>query len=226
MTPLFLSFETATRHGSAAIMRGREALGVWQGDGTAAQAVQLLPNIELLLSATNLTLSDLAFCSVALGPGSFTGLRVGLATAQGLADALDLPLVGVETLPALALAAGAAERSVALLASGRNEIFAQTFTVNDAGTVTALDALHHAPPLRVFEAMREWPSLVWAGDGDNFLHADTLHQFAAEHNLRWRVSVPDAPLAVSVGRLALEMWAAGAVSDNLTRALYARADAF
>lgn len=226
MTPLFLSFETATHYGSAAIMRGPDTLGVWQGDGTASQTVQLLPNIALLLRTIGIGLPDLAFCGVAVGPGSFTGLRVGLATAQGLADALNLPLVGVETLPALALAAGTADRTIALLASGRNEIFAQTFTVNNAGAVTAHDALHHAPPLRVFEQMRGLADLTWAGDGDDFLHADTLRQFAATHDLRWRVTAPDAPLAVSVGRLALSAWAAGAVSDNLTRALYARADGF
>ena len=222
MEPLFLSFETATRLSSAALLRGSQVVGTWRGDGMASQAEQLLPNIAHLLQSNNCTLRDLAFCGVALGPGSFTGLRVGLATAQGLSDALGLPLVGVETLPALALHAGPSPRTVALLAAGRSEVFAQSFAVDEAGPATPLDELRHLPPARLFEQMQEFNPLLWAGDGATFLHSDALMQHANAHHLQWHIAANDAPLAVSVGCLAWALYRAGVVSHDLTRALYAR----
>jgi tRNA A37 threonylcarbamoyladenosine modification protein TsaB len=138
-----------------------------------------------------------------------------------LADTLGLPLVGVETLAALALGAGPASRTVALLPAGRNEVFAQLFTVNE-DAATALDELVHARPTALFESMKIFDELLWAGDGDDFLHADELRRFAAERGLNWRVAASAEPLAASVGRMALAAWRAGAATDNLTRALYAR----
>jgi tRNA threonylcarbamoyladenosine biosynthesis protein TsaB len=220
--PLFLSFETATRFGSVAVMRGAEVLSKWRGDGAAAShSAQLLPNLAECLQSAGISLGALAFLGVAVGPGSFTGLRVGLATAQGLADTLNLPLVGVETLEAVALTAGPAGRVSALLPSGRNEVFAQLFTVDGRGAV-ALDALCHARPALLFEHMQEFNDLTWAGEGSDFLHADALRQFAAERKLNWRVASHDAPLAVSVALIALNLWRGGHTENDLTRALYVR----
>ncbi|ABZ84288.1 glycoprotease protein family member [Heliomicrobium modesticaldum Ice1] len=63
---------------------------------------RLLPAIEQLLALAELSLSDMAGLAVAIGPGSFTGLRIGLATVKGMAHPLSLPVVGVPTLEALA----------------------------------------------------------------------------------------------------------------------------
>ncbi|MBM7866132.1 tRNA (adenosine(37)-N6)-threonylcarbamoyltransferase complex dimerization subunit type 1 TsaB [Heliobacterium gestii] len=64
---------------------------------------RLLPAIEQLLALAELSLTDMAGLAVAIGPGSFTGLRIGLATVKGMAHPLGLPVVGVPTLDALAL---------------------------------------------------------------------------------------------------------------------------
>jgi tRNA threonylcarbamoyladenosine biosynthesis protein TsaB len=225
--PLFLSFETATRFGSVAALRGPQVLSAWRGDGGAAHSRELLPQIAENLGRAGIAKRELEFLSVAVGPGSFTGLRVGLATAQGLADTLRLPLVGVGTLEALATAAGPAPRTVALLPAGRYEVFAQTFAVTADGPAQTLGELCHARPAQLFEAMQSHTDLLWAGDGDDFLHADALREFAAAHGLRWRVAPNHAPLAVSVARIALARWRRGETSTNLTRALYARgADVF
>lgn len=220
--PLFLSFETATRYGSLVVMRGTQTLSSWRGDGTpSAHSRQLLPALENSLRQAGVAAPELNFLGVAIGPGSFTGLRVGLATAQGLADALKLPLVGVKTLKAMAFAAGPAERAVALLPAGRNEVFAQSFAVSETDA-QPLNEIQHARPAQLFEQMQGFNHLIWAGDGDDFLHADALRQFAAERGLQWRVAANDALLALSAARLALQSWEAGETSDNLTRALYLR----
>ena len=220
--PLFLSFETATRFGSVAVTRGPEVLSAWRGDGAAAShSLHLLPQIEGNLRRAGVALRELEFLGVAVGPGSFTGLRVGLATAQGLADTMALPLVGVASLEALALAAGPSARTVALLPAGRYDVFAQSFAV-EGDAAQPLDELFHARPARLFEQLQGFSDILWAGDDDDFLHADELRPYAAEHGLRWRIAANREPLAVSVARVALRLWRAGAATDNLARALYVR----
>ncbi len=96
----------------------------------AESSRELLPAIDAVLAAAGLTVSELGGLVAAAGPGSFTGLRVGLACGLGLAQALDLPAATVPTLQALALAAGEAETSRPVLAvvdALRGEFFAQAF---------------------------------------------------------------------------------------------------
>jgi tRNA threonylcarbamoyladenosine biosynthesis protein TsaB len=95
-------------------------------------ARDLVPAIESLLAEARLGTSDLRGVGVASGPGSFTGVRIGMATAKGLAYALDIPVLGLSTLEALARAAAplASERTAVLapiLPAGRGEIYSALF---------------------------------------------------------------------------------------------------
>lgn len=74
----------------------------WKLETTKAVPELLLPHIEMLLQAAQVEKQQLRVVAVSLGPGSFTGLRIGLATAKALAYALGIPLIGVPTLEALA----------------------------------------------------------------------------------------------------------------------------
>ncbi|HUG47893.1 MAG TPA: tRNA (adenosine(37)-N6)-threonylcarbamoyltransferase complex dimerization subunit type 1 TsaB [Candidatus Limnocylindria bacterium] len=104
---LLLALDTATR---------TPVLGLAGQDGTLLaqrhwasrhrHGEQLLTELDALLDEQDAAPRDLAAIAVGLGPGSFTGLRIGLATAKTLAHALDIPLAGVSTTRALALAAG------------------------------------------------------------------------------------------------------------------------
>ena len=74
-------------------------------DGRFSHSEDLLPEIESLLSRAGIDISDLSLVIVAKGPGSFTGLRIGMASAKGIASALSIPVVSVPTLSAIAAAA-------------------------------------------------------------------------------------------------------------------------
>ena len=97
-----LAVETATAWLSVAIVDGATVLARADEDAAGAHARKLVPAIDRLLHACGLTLSDLDGLAVSIGPGSFTGLRVGLATMLGFRAVTGLPLAAVPTLEALA----------------------------------------------------------------------------------------------------------------------------
>ena len=115
MAMLTLAFDTATDVATSALVRDGEVLGERTG-----RAVSVLADADELLRAAGLTAADLDLLAVGVGPGSFTGVRIGLATARGIGLALDLPVAGVSTLEALAAGAPGA---VPVIDARRGEVF-------------------------------------------------------------------------------------------------------
>src|SRR5437764_4722566 len=112
---LTLAFDTATAVATSALVDGEEVLGE-----RVSRAQTLLEDVDALLRQAGAHPSDLERLAVALGPGSFTGVRIGLATARGLALALELPGSGVSTLAALAAGAPGA---LPVVDAKRREVF-------------------------------------------------------------------------------------------------------
>jgi tRNA threonylcarbamoyladenosine biosynthesis protein TsaB len=139
---LTLAFDTATGVATSALVRDADVLGERTG-----RAAEVLGDADELLRASGVTPRDLELLAVGVGPGSFTGVRIGLAAARGLALALDLPVAGVSTLEALAAGVPGA---VAVIDARRGEIF-----VHLSGQVRCL-----AP--NVFDVD---PGRTYVGDG-------------------------------------------------------------
>ncbi|HEX3687246.1 MAG TPA: tRNA (adenosine(37)-N6)-threonylcarbamoyltransferase complex dimerization subunit type 1 TsaB [Gaiellaceae bacterium] len=112
---LTLAFDTATSAATAALVRDGEVLGE-----RVSRAVAVLEDADELLRDSGAERAELTRIVVGTGPGSFTGLRLGLATARGLALALELPVAGVSTLDALAAGAPGA---LPVVDGGRREVF-------------------------------------------------------------------------------------------------------
>lgn len=102
MTERLLLVDTATPTGSVAVSQGEKLLGEIVLSGPANHTDHLLGNIDELLRGVGLAIGDMDGFAAVLGPGSFTGLRVGVATIKGLALAAAKPVVGVSSLAALA----------------------------------------------------------------------------------------------------------------------------
>jgi tRNA threonylcarbamoyladenosine biosynthesis protein TsaB len=113
---LILAFDTATERATSALVADGEVLGE-----RVSRAATLLEDVDALLRQASARPRDLEALAVGIGPGSFTGVRVGLATARGLALSLDLPVAGVSTLDALAAGAPGA---VPVIDARRREVFA------------------------------------------------------------------------------------------------------
>lgn len=129
MSVVQLTLSTATASGSIAVSRGESLLGEITITPARTQSEMLLPAIDELLAHLELTVQDLDLLSVVLGPGTFTGLRVGVATIKGLALALGKPVVGVSSLQALALQVPEASvRVYALLDARKGEVYSGCFS--------------------------------------------------------------------------------------------------
>jgi tRNA threonylcarbamoyl adenosine modification protein YeaZ len=112
---LILAFDTATDVATSALVGDGEVLGE-----RTSRAVTLLEDVDALLRQTGTHTRDVEALAVGIGPGSFTGVRIGLSTARGLALALDIPVAGISTLAALAAGAPGA---VPVIDARRREVF-------------------------------------------------------------------------------------------------------
>jgi tRNA threonylcarbamoyladenosine biosynthesis protein TsaB len=127
---LILAVDTSGKNGSLALVRfegdSASTLEVVPLEGGTFSA-QLVPQISALLSKHNLTKSDIDAFAVISGPGSFTGLRVGLAALKALAEILRKPIASVSLLEVVARGAEMDGRVIASLDAGRGEVFAGTY---------------------------------------------------------------------------------------------------
>ena len=130
-----------------AVSSGAALLSSRTGDATRSHSNDLLEHIAGALEEAGRTLQDVDLFAVATGPGSFTGLRIGLATVKSFSSTLARPIVGVPTLEAVARAGGPSKMTVALLPAGRGEVFAQSFRVEEGSEVVRWMRQHTLRPL-------------------------------------------------------------------------------
>jgi len=135
---LLLVTDTSGKHGCVALARA----GVKPHEVAIIEAVplvggtfsaQLVPQIAALLAKNKLSKTEIGAFVVVSGPGSFTGLRVGLAAIKALAEILHKPIVAVSLLEVVALDAGTSGRVLAVLDAGRGELYAGEYEVADKG---------------------------------------------------------------------------------------------
>lgn len=138
-----LALDTATLTGSVAVLRDDLALAELSARVRATHSEQLLVLVEEALARAGVSLDEVERLAVGVGPGSFTGVRIGLATAKGLALSTGAPLVGVSSLAALAASLALHGGPVlACLDARRDEVYAEGF---GEGLATVMPALHASP---------------------------------------------------------------------------------
>lgn len=174
---IWLGIDTATRRGSVAFAPGTGDVHLLQPGG--GHAPELLGAIEALLARGGLTSRDIAGIGVALGPGSFTGVRVGLATAKGLGYALGIGVGGLSTLELLARAAAAPAGTLVCVAveAGRGEVYTARFLAMEGGVCERRSADAAVAPSRLAQDLPDGTALV--GDGAGLVRAqapDRLHE--------------------------------------------------
>jgi len=129
--PTILAIESAIRGGSIALARGSEIIDTWLGEGGVSRAEDLLWNIDAMLKRNGIDKQELSKIVVSAGPGSFTGIRIGIASAMGIATSLDIPLAKYSILHAMAASDHEGEHIVTAVPVGRGVMCKQAFRKND-----------------------------------------------------------------------------------------------
>jgi tRNA threonylcarbamoyladenosine biosynthesis protein TsaB len=158
-----LAVESATLSGGAAILDGDRVLGEITLNIAITHSERLLAAVDRLLADCGLAPADLEGLAVSVGPGSFTGLRVGLATVKGLAMALDLPIAPVPTLDALAARLPFADAPVCpILDARKNEVYLSLYRWRGDRMCREREYLALPPELAVAELTAP---VILLGDG-------------------------------------------------------------
>jgi tRNA threonylcarbamoyladenosine biosynthesis protein TsaB len=206
-TPIVLAIDTASAVSAVALCSGAAILAE---DNSAApddarHGAVLLPRIQRLLAAAGVALRDVDLIGVGVGPGSFTGLRVGLATAKGLAFALHKPVRGVSSIEVLAAALlQRADHALVLVDAFKGELYAGLFARSPgADPIPRAElALFHAPPAEllartapVLAALPSATTVLACGDG--------LRRYAGDLTAAWGTRVLVGPAELDQPRAAL-----------------------
>ncbi len=129
---LILALESSAKAASVALMQDAELLAQYSQCSGLTHSRTLLPMVEDMLKNTDKKLADVDFIAVAHGPGSFTGIRIGVSTVKGLAWASDKKCVGVSTLAAMAWHGAAAGGLVCpVMDARRSQVYNALFEIKD-----------------------------------------------------------------------------------------------
>ena len=205
-----LALDTTTQPGSVALVDGARVIAERSGEPSRTHAERLPRDIIALLEETRVPMSGIDLFAVACGPGSFTGLRIGIATIQGLAFATDRRIVGVSALEALAQiasrGAGAGTIVGSWMDAHRREVFSSLYRVTGAAEfepdrLVEIEAAAVGDPAAT---LSRWGATVkkngWRLIGDGVIaHRDVIARSAPSGT-----TATGAPaIAGAIGRLAV-----------------------
>ena len=127
--PLVLAFDTSAAHCAAALLKGDQTLAQHTDLMTRGQAEHLMPMLESMLAKNDLAFDDLQCLAVGVGPGNFTGIRISVAAARGLALGLGIPAIGVSNFEIMRFAAPETQGGVELVSvhAPRDQAYVQQF---------------------------------------------------------------------------------------------------
>jgi tRNA threonylcarbamoyl adenosine modification protein YeaZ len=204
---IILAIETAVAGGSISLFSNGKTAGSICGDYAVSRVEALLPGIKSLLDENGIDRSKIGRVVVSTGPGSFTGIRIGLSTALGLSAALGVEAVGVPLLPAMSLLADDFQRCACVIPISKTDIGVQFFESSVSSGPLPLSG-----PEAVY--LTQLPDLLRKNAIDSaVLYSSLIETTQAElwlnsHNLR----VIDAGTDLSriiASREAIEMWGGG-----------------
>lgn len=188
---LILAFESSAKAASAALVKDGKLISQYSQCSGLTHSRTLLPMGEDMLKNAELKLSDVELIAVAHGPGSFTGIRIGVSMVKGLAWAADKPCVGVSTLEALAWHGVALGGYVCpVMDARRNQVYNAIFRIENGRPVRVTEDR----PIALSELAEEIRALgapmFLVGDGaelsEKYLTAQGLACTVAPENLRWQ----------------------------------------
>lgn len=202
-----LGIETSTRQCSVALINETKLISEYRLSLERRHSERLLPLIDTLLKEACLSLSDLSGIAVAIGPGSFTGLRVGLATAKGLAIGRGVPILSIPTLAVLAAPLRHAKAVVVpMIVARKDEVYWALFSPQGEGMIRLRpDSVSSVQNL--LDQIGQEQAALFIGEGAVSFHDTIVKQFKGTP-LFSSIGL-QSPLASSVAELGLSLFMKG-----------------
>ena len=211
--PLILTMDTATPCSSVALTAGTRRNGYLVASlcltGNVTHSRRLLSAIDHLTREAGVDKGAIAGIGVSLGPGSFTGLRIGMATAKGLAAATGKPLFGVTTLDALAGQCVTSTLICTLLDARKKEVYAAFHRCNSEGIAERVGEIQVLSPEKLAAAIDEPVFMI----GDGAVTYGALFCQLLGNKIRFAPAHLHTPSAAALGMIAGEMLARGESMD-------------
>jgi len=198
-----LAIESSTTVSSVALADGERVLASMSGGHGRGHAEFLMPAIETCCARAGFSVRDVTAVAVGLGPGLFTGMRVGVVTAKTIAQTLGVPIVGVSSLDVVAAGVRhAADAIVACVDAKRDEVFAAFYRATSTGVSHESDYLSLSPTALAAEVVARAHPFLMVGSGalayaEQFTNAGARVADAD-------VSVPDATVLCELARPLIE----------------------
>lgn len=179
-----LAIDTTIGRSSVSVLRGMETVNSLVEKGDVNSSTNLLSLVDKLLFNNSLKIYEIDLFALTIGPGSYTGIRIGLSTMKAIAYSTDKLCVGVPTLKALAHASGISDFTLTVLPSGRDELFVQAFHVIDQGNIVEINPAKCVTVNKLLELVKDVPKITWVGLGAELV-ADNIKKFAEETGKRF-----------------------------------------
>ena len=205
MSPTLLTIQTASPAGSIALTAGERLLAELNLDVRKTPTEWLLQSIEGLLDKADVKRADLDAIAVVHGPGAFTGLRVGLATAKGLSLATGRPLLGISTLQCLAMQLPFAGLPVCVMLDARKqEVYTATYRWEGGFPHPVTEERVTGPERLLAEVSGE---TLFVGNGARIYRTMIVRKMGARAH--FSPAFMDLPRAAGAAALALREWESG-----------------
>jgi len=172
-----LNIDTAIDNASVCISKDDQLINIAVNNNQKDHASWIQPAIKNIIALSGLSLNDLAAIAVSIGPGSYTGLRIGLSTAKGLCYALDIPLIAIGTLDMMATAAAQKDCDLIcpMIDARRMEVFAALYKKNMEKVIFPSAILLDS---NLFDDVLEKKTVLFYGNGSNKFKYVTHHRNA------------------------------------------------
>lgn len=210
---MLLAVDTSTQTMGLALYDGNQVVGESTWLTHSHHTMELAPSIDNMLHRCNVKPTDLSVLACALGPGSFTSLRIGLAVAKGLALSLHIPILGIPTLDALAVAQPLLDMPMlAVLPAGRGRLAVSKYNVVDSAwkaegdaEVTTTEELSRSIHSRTYicgemsaderqQLARKWKNVTMASPAQCVRRPGYLAELAWK---RWQNGETDEPVSLA-----------------------------
>lgn len=209
-----LALDTSTMMATCAVLDENRVLGEYSLNQEETHSEKLVPMVKEVLDSLGLKVGDIDLYGVATGPGSFTGLRIGVATIKAFAHLFNKPVIGISTLEALAFNLPYNEVVVPMIDARRDRVYTGIYTWEDGKIKTIMEP----DVLDIYDLLekldKSYEKVLVNGDG-SLLHKEKIEERLKE-KVKFSTIGQNFCRATSIGELALIKYNEGQIDDYYT----------